>query len=76
MARKILVTCEIKNEGTFELVAWEKILACIGCCQNLQRWLVSVLIPWYSARPDPIASETKELLQGFQSPLGDVVGDL
>lgn len=37
---------------------------------------MSVLIPWNSARPDPIAAETKESLQGFQSPLGDVVGDL
>lgn len=30
----------------------------------------------YSARVDPIASETEESLQGFQSPLGDGVGDL
>ena len=76
MARKILVTWEIKKESTFALVAWEKLLAYIGSCQNLQRWLVLVLIPWYSARPDPVAAETKELLQGFLSPLDHVIGDL
>lgn len=39
--KKILVTWEIKNESTFALPAWDKILDCIGCCQNLQRWRVS-----------------------------------
>lgn len=29
-----------------------------------------------SARPDPIAAETEEALQGFQSPSGDVVSNL
>lgn len=37
---------------------------------------MSVLIPWYSARPNPIPAEAKELLQRFQSFVGDVVGDL
>lgn len=35
-----------------------------------------VLIPWYSARPDPMAAETEESLWAFPSPLGGVVGDL
>lgn len=37
---------------------------------------MSVLIPWYSARPNPIPAKAKKSLLRFQSPVGDVVGDL
>lgn len=76
MAREILVTWEINSESTFVLVAWEKLLACIGGCQNLQRQHVLVLTLCRSARPDHIAAETESSFQAFQSPFGDVLGDL